>query len=71
VITNEQAATLVLEATLKLRTQRDELLAALEEATAEIEDWAAYASEYFQDKHDLQGTLAKLRDVYQRNRGQV
>ena len=43
-----------------LRRDNDRLAEALREARAMVEDWAGYASEYFQDKHDLQGDLAKL-----------
>jgi hypothetical protein len=31
------------------------------EAIDDIESWAGYASEYFQSKHDLAGTLAQHR----------
>lgn len=34
---------------------------ALAEAIEEIEDWGSYASEYFQEKHDLKGRVNKLR----------
>jgi len=34
---------------------------ALREAIESVEDWAGYASEYFQDKHDLAGDLQRLR----------
>jgi hypothetical protein len=34
------------------------LLDALEDARADIAVWAAYASKYFQEKHDLKGNLA-------------
>ena len=34
---------------------------AFAEAIEDIEDWAGYASDYFRDKHDLAGTLAKHR----------
>lgn len=46
-------------------TQRrvQELESALGEAIESIEDWAGYASEYFQEKHDLQGELKRLRAV--------
>lgn len=33
----------------------------LSDAADSIEEWAAYASPYFQDKHDLQGDLAHYR----------
>jgi hypothetical protein len=36
-----------------------ELLAALKEARSDIDSWAAYASEYFKDKWDLAGDLAR------------
>ena len=32
-------------------------LEALESASNAIESWGSYASEYFQDKHDLQGDI--------------
>lgn len=35
-------------------------VSALIEAREEVESWAAYASPYFQDKHDLAGVLAKI-----------
>jgi len=35
----------------------------LREASAEILDWGAYADEYFQDKHDLQGCAKVYRDA--------
>lgn len=37
------------------------LVKALEQAIADIEDWAAYASPYFQEKHDLAGCLENHR----------
>ena len=39
---------------------QDALLAALIEARDMVADWATYAGDYFQDKHDLAGDLAKL-----------
>lgn len=33
----------------------------LHEAAGDIEDWGLYASEYFQEKHDLAGTVAAYR----------
>lgn len=38
----------------------EQLAEALREARDMVEDWAGYASEYFQNKHDLAGDLAKL-----------
>ena len=40
--------------------QRDDLVEMLEEARDEVVGWAAYASEYFQQKHNLQGYVEKL-----------
>lgn len=39
----------------------EELESALREAIGDIEDWASYADDYFKDKHDLAGDLAKHR----------
>lgn len=39
----------------------DKLAKALEEAVEDIEAWAAYASDYFKDKHDLEGDLSGHR----------
>ena len=41
----------------------DRLRAALADAIEEVESWGAYASEYFQDKHDLAGVLTRLREA--------
>ena len=35
----------------------------LSEAADDIEAWGAYASDYFQKKHDLAGCVAKYRDA--------
>jgi hypothetical protein len=43
------------------RAKLEKLEKALREAIEDIESWAAYASEYFQEKHDLAGCLAKHR----------
>jgi len=40
-----------------------ELEAGYAEAIEDIADWACYADEYFQRKHDLAGTLAKHKAV--------
>lgn len=39
------------------------LHAALVEARDDVESWASYASQYFREKHDLAGELAKLDAV--------
>lgn len=46
-----------------LRGQRDQLLEALNEAKYLVADWGAYASPYFQEKHDLSGDIAKIEAV--------
>ena len=38
----------------------ERLAEALREARDAIEDWAGYASDYFREKHDLAGDLAKI-----------
>jgi hypothetical protein len=47
-------------ANMRLIAAAPELLAALENARDSIESWGAYASEYFQCKHDLAGELAAI-----------
>jgi len=42
-----------------LRQKVAELESLLREAVQDISDWGSYASEYFQEKHDLAGTIAK------------
>ena len=39
----------------------EQLEAALREAVEDIEFWGAYASEYFQDKHDLKSSIQNAR----------
>ncbi|BAW23977.1 MULTISPECIES: hypothetical protein [Pseudomonas] len=48
------------EAYDQLRAENDGLRKALLEASEEVATWGAYASEYFQEKHDLAGCVAKL-----------
>lgn len=45
----------------KLQAENDKLRAGYAEAIDDIESWGAYASEYFQGKYDLAGTVAKHR----------
>lgn len=40
----------------------------LDEAAEEIEAWGAYASDYFQTKHDLDGCVKDVRDAARRAR---
>jgi hypothetical protein len=44
-----------------LKAENARLRAVLRLAIETVEFWAAYASPYFQDKHDLAGDLQKLR----------
>jgi chromosome segregation ATPase len=44
-----------------LRKSMAQLLEALEDAADDIEAWGAYASGYFQTKHDLLGAVNKAR----------
>lgn len=39
----------------------DRLRRLLDEAADSIANWGAYASEYFQDKHDLAGDIKRFR----------
>ena len=43
----------------RLHEVNQELLEALKEAVCEIVDWGSYASEYFQNKHDLKGAISR------------
>ena len=43
-----------------LAAENARLREALREARDAIEDWAGYASDYFREKHDLAGDLAKI-----------
>lgn len=38
----------------------------MHEAAQEIADWGAYASEYFQEKHDLAETVARFTRAAER-----
>lgn len=44
-------------------TRIAELEKALREAIEGIENWATYSSDYFREKHDLEGELKRLRSV--------
>ena len=41
----------------------DRLRDLLSEAVEDIQSWGGYASEYFQDKHDLKGCIARYRSA--------
>jgi hypothetical protein len=45
-----------------MRPEIEEAARMLDEAADEVEFWGAYASEYFQDKWDLDGSVQKYRD---------
>ena len=47
----------------RLEAKVDRLAEALQLARDLVEDWAVYASEYFQKKHNLEGDLALLDDA--------
>lgn len=47
----------------QLRQQLAEAQAKLSEAADDIEGWGAYASQYFQEKHDLAGVVAEYRNA--------
>lgn len=42
--------------------QRKEYADMMDEAVEDVAEWGAYASEYFQDKWNLEGTLKKWQD---------
>ncbi|MFT8234689.1 hypothetical protein ACLNBI_24480 [Pseudomonas guariconensis] len=44
----------------RLQRESEALRKALLEASEEVATWGAYASEYFQEKHDLAGCVAKI-----------
>jgi len=50
--------------------ERPELIAALERAIDLIGDWGAYASNYFQEKHGLDGDIADLRAILEKAKAQ-
>lgn len=62
----DDIARLLDEAVAGLKRQNEsnaQLLAALQSARCDIEDWACYASEYMRSKHDLAGDLARLDSI--------
>lgn len=67
--TREQLAALAFAAGhVAALAERRRLRGLLAEAVSDIEDWAGYASEYFQEKHDLKGTLAKYHVALARSK---
>ena len=45
------------------KAENEALRKLLAEAAEDIEDWGSYASEYFQNKHDLSGNVKKYREA--------
>jgi len=46
----------------RLRKALEASASALDEAMEDVEHWGAYAGEYFQDKHDLDGDLSRISE---------
>lgn len=63
---SDDLATLIVRAV----NDRPELIAALERAIDLIGDWGAYASNYFQEKHGLDGDIADLRAILEKAKAQ-
>lgn len=53
------------EKVLALLAENEALRKSLSEAADEIESWGAYASEYFQQKHGLAGSVSRIRAAAQ------
>ena len=51
------------EADKLLKSECEGLRESLTHAADEVESWGAYASDYFQQKHDLAGTVLKVRQA--------
>ena len=47
----------------RLKAECEGLRESLTHAADEVESWGAYASDYFQQKHDLAGTVLKVRQA--------
>lgn len=47
---------------VEMLTENDRLRALLAEAADCIASWGSYASEYFQEKHDLEGDVRRFRE---------
>lgn len=44
-----------------LREENERLRQALLDAADEVQDWGAYADDYFKEKHDLEGCIAAIK----------
>lgn len=62
---NEDITALMAERDAALKDAEAKLKAQAAEAYADVDEWAAYASEYFRSKWDLPGTLQKWRDRFE------
>ncbi|MGN8278135.1 hypothetical protein, partial [Pseudomonas sp. SMN5] len=51
------------EVALELLAENEVLRKMLVDASEEVATWGAYASEYFQQKHNLAGCVAKFHDA--------
>ena len=54
---------ITLENLIKLRAENERLRLKYEEAINDIEEWGAYASEYFQEKWGLKECIEQHRDA--------
>jgi len=52
----------------QLKKESELLRSGYEEAVVDVESWAAYASDYFKEKWDLEGDLKAHRDILTTNR---
>jgi hypothetical protein len=52
----------------ELERERDDLRTALVQAREDMIGWAAYADEYFRDKHDLAGDLAAIDKALEKSK---
>ena len=55
----------------RLHEVNQELLSALRVAVCEIADWGSYASEYFQNKHDLKGAISRATAAINKATGET
>jgi hypothetical protein len=56
------------DAIVALQARLEAVKTGYAEAIEDIEDWGVYASEYFQEKHDLAGTLAAHRKALEESK---
>jgi len=51
----------------EMQDEIDRLRGVIKDAREMVADWALYVSDYFTDKHDLEGDLKKLDDEIANN----